>query len=347
MSLPFLACPRRNSLLAAACVMAWLAILAAPLDFAQFGLPHRHKKQSPATQPDSSTAPDSMPNMPNMPNTLPPNGAADRGGPAVNPPGVPVEKDSPVYAAFTRLQQQASYHTTMRLVSTDPRMAQAAASGFGVKSIETFVKGDVHKATMHLGMPATDLPGTVDDWEASGIVANGKRARLLYSPTATPRILAKDDQQAVQELAMIDEMTANSVMRQASQGPMGAAVAGWSVGMDVMMHVEAARTLKKAHDFFTWQCEAAPASSTAESAPPELTDLNTLGDETISGTAVTKYEFYVHENGKFMGPVRLSVAKNSGLPYRLELNDAGGRGSVTIDYDTATPVNIDVPACMK
>jgi hypothetical protein len=46
------------------------------------------------------------------------------------------------------------------------------------------------------------------------------------------------------------------------------------------------------------------------------------------------------------GPIRMSVAKSTGLPARLEMTDPHGQGSMTMDYDVTTPVNIEIPDCM-
>ncbi len=300
---------------------------------AQFGVPHHRKKGSPA---QTGPAPYALPTMP--------------GAPQVNAPGVPMAADSPVYTSYKLLQARGSYRMVITMRAAGPQMAQAAATGFGIKSIATDVKGGVHKSVMHWSMPAPDArgrftPGVVDDWEATGVVQNGMSARRLYSPTGTPRILAMDAAEAAQVLAMYDQMMGAAVVRQAGEGPIGMAVAAMDVGLIAATHVEVAATLKKAKDFFSWRCEPQP-QSTAQQALPDLTDLTVVGDDTINGVAMSKYDFYVRDNGKLNGPVHLTVAKDSGMPMRLEMTDPGGMGSMTMDYDTTTPVDIEIPPCM-
>jgi hypothetical protein len=300
---------------------------------AQFGIPHHSKRKPPA---QTGPAPYTMPTMP--------------GAPQVNAPGVPMAADSPVYTSYKLLQAQGSYRIVITMQAAGPQMAQAAAEGFVIKSIQTDVKGDVHRSVMHWSMPASDargrfMPGVIDDWEATGVVQNGMSARRLYSPTGTPRILVMDAAEAAQQLAMYDQMMGAAVVRQAAEGPIGMAVAAMDVGLIAATHVEVAATLKKARDFFSWRCEP-QAQSTAQQTLPGLTDLTVVGDDTINGVAVSKYDFYVRDGGKLNGPVHLTVAKDSGLPMRLEMTDPGGMGSMTMDYDTTTPVDIEIPPCM-
>jgi hypothetical protein len=42
------------------------------------------------------------------------------------------------------------------------------------------------------------------------------------------------------------------------------------------------------------------------------------------------------------------VAKDTGLPLRIELVDAGGAGGIQMNYGQLTgPANIEIPACMN
>jgi hypothetical protein len=135
-------------------------------------------------------------------------------------------------------------------------------------------------------------------------------------------------------------------LKNAAGGPISWAVSGMDAGLDAMQHVMVAKMLKKSKELMSWQCQALdPAVVPNARATPDLTDLKPLGDDTINGVAVTKYEFYARTNGKTNGPIRLSVAKGTGLPARLEMSD-GAQNSMTMDYDTTTAVNIEVPDCM-
>jgi len=189
--------------------------------------------------------------------------------------------------------------------------------------------------------------GMVDDWEASGVVQGGMGAHIMYSPTATPRINAENEASTAQQLAMMDAMFAQSSLKSAAGGPISWAVSGMDMGIDAMQHVAAAKMLKKAKDTMSWQCQPLdPAVVANARTTPDLTDLKPLGDDTINGVAVTKYEFYAHSNGKTNGPIHLSIAKGTGLPARLEMSDPGTQNGMTMDYDTTTPVNIEMPDCM-
>ena len=57
--------------------------------------------------------------------------------------------------------------------------------------------------------------------------------------------------------------------------------------------------------------------------------------------------FYSYDNQKTQGTVHLFVARDTGLPLRLELADPGGAGGIQMNYGPLTgSVNIEVPACM-
>ena len=318
----------------------------APPVSAQFGLPHLpgKKKNPPPANTSTPPAPPSMPNMPGAPGS-----ASAAPQPAASAPGVPMSADNPIMASYMLLQQQGSYHTVLNLASNNPQFAKMQSSGMGITSMEMWVKGDVHKNTIRMKIAATDPlgKGMVDDWEATGVVQGGQGAHIMYSPTATPRINAENDASTAQQLAMMDAMFAQSTLKRAASGPIGWATAGMDMGVDAMEHAAAAKMLKKAKDTMSWQCQSLdPAVVANARATPDLTDLKPLGDDSINGVAVTKYEFYAHSNGKTNGPVRLSVAKDTGLPARLEMSDPGTQNSMTMDYDTTTPVNIEIPDCM-
>jgi len=68
----------------------------------------------------------------------------------------------------------------------------------------------------------------------------------------------------------------------------------------------------------------------------------------VRETNAAAYEFFVNENGKSQGPVRLLVAKDSGLPVRIEMTDPQGHGSVHMDYtDFSKTAEIEVPDCLS
>ena len=72
-----------------------------------------------------------------------------------------------------------------------------------------------------------------------------------------------------------------------------------------------------------------------------------MGDDTIGGVAVTSYEFYVQEGGQFHGPMQIYVAKDSGLPVRLGMNDPRMQGSMQMDYFGFNDGgDFEVPACL-
>ena len=253
--------------------------------------------------------------------------------------------DSPLYASFTRLQTQPGYRMVMTMHSTDPKMQQMADTMFS--PAELLVQGNTRQYVMHYKMPATDLPGTIDDWEIRAVVQNGRSARLITS-AAVPRLLKLSEEKAAQQLAELDRMAASAVARAAANGPMGAIGAGMMVAQTALMHVEVPRLLKKQREMFSWQCRDLPKSSTSENqANPNLSDLHPIGDQNVNGTLADGYEFYDYENEKTQGTIHLFVAKDTGLPLRIEMVDAGGAGGVQMNYSQLTgPAQIEVPSCL-
>ncbi len=260
--------------------------------------------------------------------------------------GVTVPLDSPLYASFMRLKTQPGYHMVMTMQTSDPRMAQMAQSIFSPG--ELVVEGNTRQYTMHYKMQATDVPGTVDDWEIRAVVQNGRAARLITS-AAVPRLLKESEEKAAHDLAELDRMAATSIARAAAEGPMGAIGAGMTAAGVAMAHAEAPKMLKKERDMFSWQCRDVPQSDTSGSkANPNLTDLHSIGDQNVNGAMADGYEFYDHENEKTQGTVHLFVAKDTGLPLRIEMVDPSGAGGIQMNYGPLTgPANIEVPACMK
>ena len=128
------------------------------------------------------------------------------------PAGTAVPENSPVFAAFKTLQQTPAYRMTFEMNINDPRMALAAAHGFGFAPMESIVKGGVHQATTHMTMPAFDKPVTVDDWEIRAVVKDGRGARMTSQP-AIPRLRKLNDEMPAMPLAMMAKQAAMTVAR--------------------------------------------------------------------------------------------------------------------------------------
>ena len=262
------------------------------------------------------------------------------------PAGVPVPEDSPIFTAFKQLEQQPAYRMTMNMESNDPRMAQMAAMGMGFSPAETVVKGGVHQVTMHMKMPAMDVRGAIDDWEIRAVVKDGRGARLITSPSL-PRIMKHNEQMLQMEMAMLDRQATMAIARAAAEGPIGAIQAATTAAETVLANIMAQRLMKKEKEFFSWQCipqQVGSKSGDAKTNP--LTDMRLVGDESAGGAPATAYEFYVRNGDQLQGPVRLLVAKDTGLPQRIEMTDPQGRGSMHMDYSFDKITDIEIPACM-
>jgi hypothetical protein len=258
--------------------------------------------------------------------------------------GVPVPLDSPLYASFMRLKTQPGYRMVMTLHSNDPRMQQAVQSIFTPG--ELLVVGDTRQYTMHYKMQATDVPGKVDDWEIRAVVQNGRAARLITS-AAVPRLLKESEEKAAHDLAELDRMAATSIARAAAEGPMGAIGAGMTAAGVAMAHAEVPKMLRKERDMFSWQCRDVPPSGPGAQSTTQLTDLHPIGDQNVDGTMADGYEFHSYDNEKTQGTVHLLVAKDTGLPLRLELIDPHGAGGIQMNYILlATPPAIETPPCL-
>ena len=258
--------------------------------------------------------------------------------------GVPVPLDSALYTSFTRLKTQPGYHMVMTLQTSDPKMAAMAQSIFSPQ--EMLVVGNTRQYTMHYKMPATDVPGTVDDWEIRAVVQNGRAARLITS-AAVPRLLKESEEKAAHDLAELDRMAATTIARAAAEGPMGAIGAGMTAAGVAMTHVEVPKMLKKERDMFSWQCRDVPQLGPGAQSTTQLTDFHPIGDQNVNGAVADGYEFYSYDNEKTQGTVHLFVAKDTGLPLRIELVDPNGAGGVQMNYGPLTgPANIEMPPCM-
>ena len=259
--------------------------------------------------------------------------------------GVPVPIDSALYTSFMRLKTQPGYHMVMTMQTSDPQMAAMAQSIFSPQ--EMLVVGNTRQYTMHYKMPATDVPGTVDDWEIRAVVQNGRAARLITS-AAVPRLLKESEEKAAHDLAELDRMAATTIARAAAEGPMGAIGAGMTAAGVAMTHLEVPKMLKKERDMFSWQCRDVPQGGPGAQSTTQLTDFHPIGDQNVNGAMADGYEFYSYDNLKTQGTVHLFVAKDTGLPLRIELVAPNGAGGIQMNYGPLTgPANIEVPACMK
>jgi hypothetical protein len=348
------------------------AMLAAESKKKEAAPPVADNTPAPAASPDISSGPSSQPGMPDMSQMMaqmPPaargqmeaamarrgTGRPGMGGPPAGPsvpsssrPGVPVSLDSPLYTSFALLKAHSAYRMVMTMESTDPRVAQMAAQGMGFSPGELTVQGGTRQFVMHMRMPATDVKGTIDDWEIRSVVRDGRAARLITSP-AVPRYLKEAEEKLAMQLAILDRQAAMSIAHAAAEGPMGAIGAGMEAAQVALAHVEAPRLMKKARDMFSWQCQAAPKSSGEGSSQSttQLTDLHPIGDQVVNGQTAAAYEFYAYDNEKTQGTVHLMVAKDTGLPLRLEMGNPQAGQTMKMDYSELTqPVSIEIPSCM-
>lgn len=322
---------------------------------AQFHLPipgiggaggKKGKNQPPPSPPPDSTQP---PDSGQPPYGAPPDNSGGRGkkgaeAPGPKPAGVPIPLDSPIMQAFEKLQQQKVFHQRMAITANDPKMQQMMAQ-MGFMPAEILTVGDMKQVSMRFKFP---VDGKSTDFELRSVSGNGRGATKWFSP-AKDEILAKQDASIAKQLAESEAQAASSIAKDLAMGPAGiasAAMQGASAGANA---AEAAAVKKQAHDFWEWQCRngGAQASPEATHTPPPMTDLRAIGDDNIDGVAVTGYEFYVQQNGRFQGPMQMYIAKDTGLPARLGMNDPRMQGSMEMDYfgynDSA---NFEVPDCL-
>lgn len=259
--------------------------------------------------------------------------------------GVPIPADSPIFVAFGQLEQQKVYHQRMTITTDDPRMQELMTQmGFG--PAETITAGDVKQVSMHFQMP---LGGKTEDMELRGVIANGKFAKKWISP-GSDRFLAQVDANTAKQLAQMEEQSAKSIARSLSQGPMGLASAAVSAAGVAASVAAVGHARKTAHDFFEWTCGDAPSASAAPAShrePPPMTDLKVIGDQSVDGVAATAYEFFVRQDGRYQGPMQLFIAKDSGLPLRIAMNDPRAGGGMHMDYFGFNQGgDFEIPACM-
>jgi hypothetical protein len=193
------------------------------------------------------------------------------------------------------------------------------------------------------------MPGQMDDWDIKAVARNGRAARMFSSP-AIPRLNKLNQQKLAMTMAMMERQAGMAVGQALAQGPLGALSAGVNAASTAMSMVMATRMEKQSEEFWKWKCMDQPGAATNEAAQEkkraELTDLKALGDDSVNGTPASAYEFYVRDQGKLQGPVKLLVAKDSGLPLRIHMDDPGGHGSMNMDYDYAAVPDIEVPDCL-
>jgi hypothetical protein len=156
------------------------------------------------------------------------------------------------------------------------------------------------------------------------------------------------DEKLAKQLVEIEKMAAKTMAQSLAQGPVGwarAAMAGAEAALD-SAQVVAMR--KKAHDMFEWQCRTVKRPEVDKTAPPPLTDLQAVGDQTLDGVPVTTYEFFVQEKGQYHGPMRMHIAKDTGLPFRIDMSDPQMRGAkMQMDYfDIDKNADIEAPGCL-
>jgi hypothetical protein len=258
--------------------------------------------------------------------------------------GVPVPEDSPVFNAFRLLEKQSGYRMRMNMEISDPQMARIAQS-MGMSALEKIVKGDTQQASMHWKMPAMDARGAVDDWEIKAVFRNGHGARLISTP-AEARILKSQDQMIAMQMMMAERQSAMVIAEAAAMGPMGAVTAALAAASMAQAAIAGSMASKQAHDFFKWKCLDQPADSGEKKNVNLLTDLKSLGEKSMNGAAANAYEFYTRDKDQLRGPVRLYVAKDSGLPQRIEMNDPQGHGAMHMDYDYSAVGEIEIPDCL-
>ena len=275
----------------------------------------------------------------------PPTGRAPQ-SPA--PPGVPVPPDSPLIAAFRRLDAATAYRVRMEMSTTDPRAKQAMQQMGGMDHFDkAVVKPDTQYVTLHMTLPAVDLPGKSDDWEVRSVIKGQRMARKFDTPAA-PRIIALQEASAAKQLAMADMYAAMS-LAEAAAGPLGAISAAVMIASTALSHAEAASALKKAREFFQWTCADAPAGVSAAHSPDSVTftDLVDLGERTDGDVPAHGYRFFVREQGQYHGPVEVDVARATGLPTRFVMSEPSMGATMVMRYsDYDRPATIEIPPCL-
>ena len=288
---------------------------------------------------------------PNMEELMRQAGAAQGGhprsaGPA--PPGVPVPADSPLIAAFHRLDAAKAYRVRMEMSTTDPRALQSMQQ-MGMGNFEkAVVKPDTQSVTLHMKLPAVDRPNQSDDWTVLAVI-KGKRAARKFDTPAKEKILAMQEASIAKQFAQADLAATTSLAQAAASGPVGWASAGVQLAALAMSHAEAASALKKSREFFEWTCQDAPAGASAQRSPDSVsfTDLQDLGERKDGDVPVHGYRFYVREQGRSEGPMEVDVARATGLPTRFTMSEPSMGATMVMRYsDYDQPAQIEIPPCL-
>jgi hypothetical protein len=259
-----------------------------------------------------------------------------------------VPPDSPLIAAFKRLDAATAYRVRMEMSTTDPRAKQAMQQMGGMDHFDkAVVKPDTQYVTFHMILPAVDLPGKSDDWDVRSVIKGQRMARKFDTPAA-PRIIALQEASAAKQLAMAD-MYATMSLAEAATGPLGAISAAVMIASTALSHAEAAATLKKGREFFEWTCADAPAGVSASHSPDSVTftDLVDLGERLDGDVPVHGYTFFVREQGQYHGPVEVDIARATGLPTRFVMSEPSMGATMVMRYsDYDRPATIAIPPCL-
>jgi hypothetical protein len=155
------------------------------------------------------------------------------------------------------------------------------------------------------------------------------------------------EQAYAMQMAMLERQSSMAIAQALAQGPYGAIRAGMLAGETAAFAAMAAHTLKRAEEFWSWKCvDQQEASGGSGQSQAQLTDATLVGDDAVNGAAVTAYDFYARDSSGTHGPMRVFIAKDSGLPLRIHMDDPQGHGSVDMDYSYAASENIEVPECL-
>jgi hypothetical protein len=291
------------------------------------------------------------PDMPNIDELMRQSGQNGRSPRAASPSsaGVPIPADSPLIAAFQRLESAKSYRVVMEMSMTDPRAQQQFSQMGGMDRYDKLVvKPDTQAVSFHMKIPALYAPGKSDDWEVRAVIKGGKAARKFDTP-AKEKILAMQEASMAQQLAQADLSATMSLAQAAAGGPAGLATAGIQLAAVAASHAAAAASLKKSREMFEWTCQDAPAGASATHSGDisMFTDLTDLGERSDGGVPVHGYRFYVHEQGRSHGPVEVDVARGSGLPTRFVMSEPSMGATMVMRYsDYDKPAQIEIPPCL-
>ena len=123
--------------------------------------------------------------------------------------------DSPLIAAFQRLDAATAYRVRMEMSTTDPRAQQAMQQMGGMDHFDkAMVRPDTQYISFHMSIPAIDAPRQVRRLGGARVV-KGKRMARKFDTPAEPRILAHPGGAIAKQLAQTD-MTAAMSLGQAA-----------------------------------------------------------------------------------------------------------------------------------